>query len=873
MTEVSTLKNDIPNQENVDELFSKLSISEIQQIATKYKSIISHTKNELHDLVSDKYRDLIKIAEDISNVQQQTILIDGNLQELSYKPSTFVSPYNDNSQKFDTYIRSQNALKVQRDSRSIVVRNVMQNRLNKLNSKVNKNGASPLLHTSHFISFVQELYTINTVFQDILQKDKSLKSHINVIKNNLLEYFKFEISVYKITESILSSNDKFRMKQRLTRTDLILKSNDVRDADNDYEDEEGDDEVSDDEGENSKFDMINSSKSPSSDKNTSPLCNYLICYTILQNEVGNHDKVKQELIKLRINHITQLLSTLDPEDTTNYYVLLKYLENTCKYVEMYFEDEESSDYLRIISNINKPWSLTSLVGFGDWLDDTTVEFESRTNDKFTTENLQQQITTLISVTIFASFETVENTFSINNLFQIVGQYYSFFINLKKLNDNLELSGTSSHLIKLLSKSSFFNDYTIKLATFIKTFCQQHISKLNSEEGIIGALKNLISSTIPEKSRKFGFDSNFVNLMDYNVDEYIANVVNQTSLESKSIITQELYAWLEHFKKLKQLTDLQQQITLSIFSKDSEFTYLPRLFQTFNSDDVKWGEFTANTLKFNFETLHNKMDSLFKKELLDFCKSVEQLSQNLKDVDKLFFIVGLLTHLNTEFESNQKVDNNIVDKVNKLIKTIYKDIIQLLTAEDIDEPINLNVEEILKIKGTEIPTIPSLRLASTIYEIAQKILTHASTIEDQNINIFRNSNSLKLFVSEKNFWFKELANSYSKAIETKVEDFKNLSSVKKEINGGNEAKEIESTDKNEQEIKISKAQGLQIIANLIFILHFNHAPLEMKDVQDQITRISKIYGSTFDDNSLEVVFSGVSSFFKSRKNIYLPLSIV
>ena len=123
---ISTQEDDTNLYSDVDEIFTKLDISQIHQLNKKYRNIIDDTKSNLHDLVGSKYRDLIKIAEDIGDIYQHSSDIDLKVQQLSYKPTKFISIYLDNYGKFDSYMRKQNALQSQKDSRSIIVRNVKQ---------------------------------------------------------------------------------------------------------------------------------------------------------------------------------------------------------------------------------------------------------------------------------------------------------------------------------------------------------------------------------------------------------------------------------------------------------------------------------------------------------------------------------------------------------------------------------------------------------------------------------------------------------------------------------------------------------------------------------------------------------------------------
>ncbi|RCK56214.1 hypothetical protein Cantr_05778 [Candida viswanathii] len=244
-SQVSLSDEELGSFTNVDEIFVKHNISQIQQLTKKYKSVIDSTKTDLHNLVGGKYRDLIKIAEDIDDMYQTSNDIDSRIQQLSYKPTKFVSIYLDSYGKFDSYSRKQNALATKKQTRSIIVRNVINKKLNKLDQKI-RLGMSPLIHTSNFIYYAKVYYTIETLFKDIIQKDESIRLYFYQLKNNLNDYLEKELSCYNLPESIVHTNDKFKPSQRLNKNDLVMNNaqillQDDFDIDYDVDEEEMDD--------------------------------------------------------------------------------------------------------------------------------------------------------------------------------------------------------------------------------------------------------------------------------------------------------------------------------------------------------------------------------------------------------------------------------------------------------------------------------------------------------------------------------------------------------------------------------------------------------------------------------------------------------
>lgn len=316
---ISTQEDDTNLYSDVDEIFTKLDISQIHQLNKKYRNIIDDTKSNLHDLVGSKYRDLIKIAEDIGDIYQHSSDIDLKVQQLSYKPTKFISIYLDNYGKFDSYMRKQNALQSQKDSRSIIVRNVINKKLRKLDQKI-KLGKSPLVHTSNFIYYAKVYHTIEKAFLDIIEKDNNINEKYYELKRNFKNYLEYEISAYNLPESILHANDKFKFNQRLNSKELIMNNPQVLlqdDLDLEFEEEdiEAEEEQDDtDEARNSEnafeVDEVVNSKLESYDRNTLALTNYLISYTIL---TGKSNLTESKFIELRFLFLQNLFKQLDNE--------------------------------------------------------------------------------------------------------------------------------------------------------------------------------------------------------------------------------------------------------------------------------------------------------------------------------------------------------------------------------------------------------------------------------------------------------------------------------------------------------------------------------------------------------------------------------
>ncbi|KAI5969937.1 hypothetical protein CANMA_000977 [Candida margitis] len=869
--------------DNVDEMFAKLSIPEIQRLSSQYNSIIATTKDELHSLVSDKYRDLIKIAEDIGDLRSKSLTIEENLQEISYKPSTFVSPYTDSYANFDSILRHQNAAKAQHNSRSVIVRNIIQKRLAKLVNKISCEGRSPIHHTSNFIPFVKELYTIETVFNDVLQEKKDLQQQMHNIKHHLLEYFKHEIAVYNFPLTSFNSNDRFSLRQRFLEKDFTTDPNlkfaeDVSFIDDDDFDEfqDGDDDLDETQEKYERFDKLDTFKNTNYNRNVSALCNYLVCYTILSSDIEKTEAVKHKLIDLRMEYLKMLLSqSIQSQQTVNYRSVFLYLENTCNYLKSYFGDTDS-DYLRTLRDVSKPWSLTELVGHKGWIDDVQVEFGRNINSREETPQVSVQdfdkVMAFITELVSGSSESNKTVPTVDVLSASIVKYHDLIMSLKRLDSATKLVGSQSQLVELVSETTLLKEMSVDLENMIKEIYESHISQLMSDKGILGSVRDVLDSASNHKASHNPFDPDVVNLMDYNLGEYMKLVIHsdENSNQSPYNTTYQLSKWLNEYFQLKKITDFDRNAMELSREKQVIYDYLPQLYHSLQGEAIQWGDFTAKSLKGRFQSLYTTVSQSFRDEVAKFCASLLELSLDESDVSKLIYLIGLLTKLRDVIQSKSAEMNQDTKKLIKAMESntasIFKKVVSQVLDNKIDKLRDLVVLEEPQANEADIPTRPSLELASNLYEIAQIFLTQAAKIEPNNVNLFSNSSTLDHYIKAKNEWLdKVIGTIMSKT--SPSEDSPSDSDDKTEA-----GEEGESTNSNEDTKPSKTTTLLQIAANVAFLQLFCKPNIDAKVIKSIIESIHVTKDQNFNENTLEIISSGVSSFYKSRKNIYQPLSL-
>ena len=783
----STLEDDVNSYSDVDEIFTKLNISQIHQLNKKYRNIIEETKSNLHDLVGNKYRDLIKIAEDIGDMYQHSSDIDLKVQQLSYKPTKFVSIYLDNYGKFDSYMRKQNALQSQKDSRSIIVRNVINKKLRKLDQKI-KLGKSPLVHTSNFIYYAKVYYTIEKAFLDIINTDNNIREKYHELKRNFKNYLEYEISAYNLPESILHANDKFKFNQRLNTKELIMNNPQVllqEDLDLEFEEEdiEAEEEQEDTEtvrnSENAfEVDEAVNSKLESYDRNTLALTNYLISYTIL---TGESNLTKSKFVELRYLFLQELFKQLDNEsqlDHINFYLIFKYLEHTFVYFDNCFH-KTTSDYHRLLSHVTKPWNATALIGHRVWIEDKLIEFDRATpNTPFDKLSKFTEISNLLFQFVL-NILPQENTFE--NLSLTVFIFHNFLVSLKKLQDSLEISGMDSKFILLISQTNLLFDLLTKVSSFMNSSYLKHVSYLTEEGGLSQVISKNLQSDTPNTEILQLFTPEFVNLMDHDIDKYI-NIISKTqeSQNSGDAISA-LNAWFERCGKYLKIVNHDSK-NLSI-SKLDVYRCIPHLHTLLSN--ISWGEFTVKNIDDVLAQLSTTMGDSLWQQITKFVDFMSDAQADLKSPEKLVYVIGIINQLkvkiaNLEIPTTTTTDD-IKELVNKLSYLLFGKLVESIPTDDFYSLVDESILQSATIETVDIPVRPSLKLVQALYKLSSNYLSVAQN--SNNSNIYLESRVTEDFIKCKNKWFQEylmekvFLNGIEKSIKNKNEKSHNSTAIK------------------------------------------------------------------------------------------------
>ncbi|KAF6057958.1 Vps51/Vps67 family protein [Candida parapsilosis] len=503
-------------------------------------------------------------------------------------------------------------------------------------------------------------------------------------------------------------------------------------------------------------------------------------------------------------------------------------------------NNRDSDYFRTLRDIAKPWSLVELVGHRGWIDDSQVDFGEflDTDGEYleVNPNSSNKIVEFISRLASISSQSTETPPTMDFLTSSIVKYYTFIMSLKRLDDATKLVGVQSQLIDLVSKTKLLDELSANLESLIK------------------------ESTITIVTHN-PFDVDVVNVMDYNLGEYMKLVINKGDNTNKAPYntTYQLKQWLNESFQLKKITDFNRDFSEMLRGKKDIYDYLPQLYHSLRSDGVQWGDFTGDSLKKRFQTLSTSVNQSFNQEISKFSTSLFELSSEEREVSKLIYLIGLLTSLRNEIKSKIAATNSdtgaLMTAVDSNIDSIFKKVVSHVLDGEVYNLRQLIIAKESQANEVDIPTRPNIQLASKMYEVAQAFLTQASKIEPHNVDLFSNSSLVpSQFIKVKNEWFEKSIEVIVFQINSSMNE-SDKADVKEEEAGattcdtGTESKASKDANSNDNAVDEAKQ---------------NEASDFNRDANESQTYILQ--------TAANIAFlNGISSFYKTRKNVYLPLS--
>lgn len=744
---------------SIDELFEKYSLAQIQSLHRDYKSSVSRAKHDLHALVGEKYRDLIRIAEDINNMSTMSKTIDSQITELSYMSSRHVLFGNNRFSKFESMVRAKNAKAARANSQKTILNSVINNKLIGYDLKLQ---TDTLSSAASLVYMAKVYYTVSTRFRSTLQANPYISANFLHLKQNFVLFLEQKIASYAARD--VSGNS---LAQLLF---VDSKSQWIEPANVDLLTEELDDVVDDD---------ADSDESGLSSKNnyysgpTAPMISYLLAYTIVHHddaELNSLNSIAEKYIQLRFSYLEriieeQLASGMHEPNNINFTVILKFIETTCSYAHNCFFSSASNELHTQLKHLSN-WNISDLIGFHHWFEEETVLFDKLSYKILTgssLENTLSMLTQFLSL-LYKTLKQILNSPSNATEFETGNQklfvFHNFVAALRKVEIISNSNESECYVTKLVSGS----DVVAKLLTFISGSLRDIF---NMHQAVL-TLQIATQIAHELESNKFTtgdsyelFSVDFVQMIDSSVDNYFETVLDISAQDEpvratkKSIDAPSLLKFW--FQVENQLLDIIQM------SSDNAIGKVASAIERGTETDVSvaWGSFNSSSFSDVFDKLRQQVISTLAEKLRIFIKQmstfVDQQS-TFKNRDQLHYLSRLFLILkrNLLVAELTKLEQDLEAFVNKSVKKIHEMTFSNLLesgaeAEQISFKQFLSSDRVATNDSETVPIRPDLVLSSILSQLASQLTTSDTFKRHEIYSTYSDAKVKDLFIEIKNEW--------------------------------------------------------------------------------------------------------------------------
>lgn len=391
----------------IPELFQKLSIGEIQSLSSTYKTQAVDAKAQLQSLVSDNYRDIIGITDEINNTHKLTQNLSKSLSSLAYSKSNFVS--------FKRVLKSQRPI-----NKKALANIIIHNELTEFDLRLDNDLPT---HTSEYVKYAK-IYHILGSF-DAIKDNNLLKTKFERMKSRFLGTLNDLISTYNVPlQSVYTPNsDTDVPSHHLRLSDMVSKQ---------------------------PVDVINESDLEFLDIDESsgelPIYNYLLAYIIITGTITKSPALFH-FLELRVKHLNKVIAVLKSKNWGTKFSpwkIVRYIENTMGYVSIF--NQLSKFKLPLVLNDLEFGKFNNEAFKGD-----LSSLETEINDLQST--MMQQVTAIFTLLV-----------SNSDLADVMLIFINFMASFQKLGSWCEENGFKS----LVSSQIKTNDCTKEMVRVCKS---------------------------------------------------------------------------------------------------------------------------------------------------------------------------------------------------------------------------------------------------------------------------------------------------------------------------------------------------------------------------------------------------------------------
>lgn len=853
---------------SVDELFQQHLVRVIQKLYAEYLAQVGQAKHDLHALVGAKYRDLIRIAEEVDQMNLQSSQIDSSLADLSYRRSNYAQFGSSASSKFDAKVRLAKAQQARKLLQTTILNNVINNQIIGYDLKLRSNAVPS---TAALVHLAKLYHTVSSAFRTTLDANPHMLKNFLRLRANFVNYLEEKISQYSSNVSISDlSSPHLILKQ--ANSWVECQSLDFADAFDEDDLEELDD------WDTLGLNSLGTGFVPQS----LPISNLIVGYLIVNcdnEDIGTTEKLAERIISLRYKYFTNQLRLLIESQSSrisdlNFLAIFSYIENTCQIIRKYLVED---GFLEIQSRLTglKSWNPAGLLGFHNWMDLQMISFPK---DKFTA--LSQKFLSpdhplliafasyLISFLprVITTIEEGNDGYGATCKLQFFHNAIASLRKLEILTLQVDMKSMAAAIVSQSQLLPELQDVVLSSVEEIILRCQSLLAT-----GIVPLL-NQTESTIPDHEP---FTLEFVSTIDTDVGSYIDGVINVASVND----TLQSHAKTNSIhSRFKDWLALQRSLLTLISPQSDVRSRLEKLLKKNSGDSSNfelWGEFSLDSVSDKFDSMSISLKSSLLKKLSEFKQALTNRLTSEVDVineDLIFFLLTLILILRKNLAILDLPESHLEADIDNEVIILYRKAFDCLLSIDS----SLNPKNVLSNQsisnsaydGVSIPTAPQMLVYSMMNQLASRLLHSDKFSENELYLLYSDDIFRDKFVEVKNIWIREnLLNEIDVSYFTDGAELPNTPLDLEKQKGA-------TSECNLEPLKLLVAQVRQLFANAVFLLQFTEDDPILSSGTTLDTLTKKFEAMCLDvaleESVVENIVRGVTAFYQAGKEIYMPL---
>lgn len=789
---------------SVDEIFSKKSIVQLRNIQQIYHASVKLAKHDLHSLVGKKYRDLIRIAEDIDEMNLMAKQIDEGLMELSYKTPRFVSFEKNNYALFESRMRAQEAQNARQLALNTIFNNIINTKIVAFDVTLQK---KELRNTRTLVRMARMHHVLSAVFKDTLRSTPLSNSTFKALRQNFIDYLEAKIASSVINDST---------GQFLSRNLFVASSPHGADSSSSelfaehFEDEE------------------NEPTSDSEDKDlpgqrgfdipAPPIVNYLAAYIILrssEDSFNSMESIAERVLAIRFEHLEAVFQESANFSTNqkklNFAALLMFIQSSFIYVSKHLASTDSQLF-QLMAPRDSTWKVSQMIGFSKWFQNDVVSFHASSyaalsKERFSTlEPYLEQYTKFV-VTAFKYVSKTSRNDEIADIKHMFDLFASLVSSLKQIDS---MSFTSPHLDNFKQHfldTSFIEDIISHIANFIKTTTQRH------QEHIVDNFnrrleEDLLMQSSPLEPELSYFSNAICDLVELDVGSYFEHVLQLASVNDPKAISR-LEEDITSILKLWYTTEIGIMHEVNPEYDGSLKEILQLLHLDIHSDSPAHESISPEFISAAFKTTHSQLLTSTKDVSAAILESTLEKLASLENpplCTAQYFLHILLT-LKQSFGRLPDADDLMRPLQTQLELATCK-VFECVSRELLDDSSSSLHQILLRSQWSSEKDNqahrPSMAVHSAVEHISAELLKPSVLRLDELHFVYLNSVNKKHFVQVKNDWLSKLANIYIETVTqsaTKATDESDESGVGENEDGEVQTLEVQGTQNADETVEV------------------------------------------------------------------------